>query len=438
MTIIAVAPTLMAGAIIAAAIDDGLLPGRRVLVTVNDAEIPEVTPTIAAHRGFDSLAARFDEVVHLNDVIAPLHPRGLGAATPHGRAVQARLVEAAGGHVSRLVVPALRRDPVNALARMFPDARIDAVADGLMAYGPTAARLGRDIAARVERHLYVDLVPGTRPRQFADAGAEPVEVAMSGVRAAIASMAGTPTPTDTDEAWILGEPRSGSGALTPEDNGALDRRLLDAAADAGFQAVAFTPHPDARPSYPVTLAQRAAQRSVRFRVITGAEPTELMLERTRPRAILGRASTALATASALYGVPAFSVGTADLARAIRAKDDPRRVALALTRASVPSLEDGEQPPLAVEAQALLDVLCHDMSPRRHPRPDDSARAAVAQCDGAREIVETPGRERRAHARDEADSGQSGGGLVRRAGSVIGRGYRGVRSVLAAVWFSARL
>ncbi|MFW2512573.1 polysialyltransferase family glycosyltransferase [Demequina sp. SO4-13] len=435
MTTAVLVPHLLAGAMIAATVDDGHLPGRRILVTINDAAIPEITSDIADHPGFASLASRFDAVVSLNEAIAPLHPRGWAADGPPARSARARIAQLAVETVDRVVVPSLDHLPSAAFTQMFPQARVDVVADRLATYGPAPAHVNRDISARVERVFYADLVPGTTPRMFGNVGATPVPVATESLRRAIGAMAGSPAAEDLEEAWILGERLADLGILTPAQQDALQLAMIEAAAEAGYSAVAFKPHPNSRPGYHGALAERAARLSIRFRVLTDPEPAEVMFERTRPGAVLGSSSTALAIASAVYGIPAFSVGTADVARAMTREDEPQRVALALTRVMLPTFDNGEHPPLDVEAQSLLDVLCHDMQPRRYRRPDSAALEAVRACDGAQQLVDAPAG---AHPRREPAAVRAEGVFGRIGASSPRRRYRSVRNVLAALWFSVRL
>ncbi|MDN4480440.1 polysialyltransferase family glycosyltransferase [Demequina muriae] len=438
MTTIAVTASMLSAAIVAAAVDEDLLPGRRVLVTVNEAAIPEVMAGVADAPGFESLASRFDAVLDLNEAVAPHLPGSVVAGDSHARAARARLAEMAGGPVSRLVLASLDSEVSMTLARMFPEARIDLVVDRLVAYGPTPRSIPRSVTERVERVVHADLVPGAQPRQLVEFGVETVTVGSPAIRTVIAGLAGSQAPTPGDEALILGERWGDAGVLTGDEEDRLHTRMVDAAADAGHHAIAFRPHPHARPTFPAAIVARAAERSLDFRLMATADPVEVFYARTPPSAVIGCSSTALATASAIFGLPAFSVGTADVARAITTPDDPSRVALALTRATVSSLDDGQHPPLDVPVAAFLDVVVDQMRPDVLRRADAAAHAVVSQCAGADDFLVPPSSGPRAPSRHRPQVTGARRLLGRVGASGAGRRLRSARNVLAALGFSARL
>ena len=137
---------------------------RRVLLASDYAPEAEVGTPLLQRDGAAALAAGFDLVVDVNDLLAPYHPAsfdpGRDAAVLLGR-----LLAAEWGVVGEveLVVEPIQVSFARWLLHLLPDARVTVVADGLMAYGPSRDRVPHSLGRRVTRLVHLDLVPGLRP-----------------------------------------------------------------------------------------------------------------------------------------------------------------------------------------------------------------------------------------------------------------------------------
>ena len=205
-----IAPTFMAAATMAAAIDSGLYEGteQRVLLVVNNAKIPEIGRSVSEQDGFESLARRFDRVVSLNDLIFPYHPRAWNPPTGKVPMWRDLILEAVGfeGEFG-ITLQSLPVRPSTTLTRLFKGSPIDVVSDGLMSYGPTRKPIRRSIAENLRRLLYLDLAGGLRPVLLSEHGIENVVVPAESFRAVVqeygkaaGDKSGAVTPRDCNRA----------------------------------------------------------------------------------------------------------------------------------------------------------------------------------------------------------------------------------------------
>jgi hypothetical protein len=351
--------TLYGTATLAAALDAGLFGPRhgvrRVLLVSNNAEVPETASRLDGMRGWHRLAARFDQVVDWNDTIRPHHP---STWSPAGNdcPLWERMFRASwglGDGPVDLVVESVHVSPARALASIFASASVHVYADGLMSYGPTREKLPQTLACRIQRLLHLDLVPGLTPLLLTEYGV-PSELVPGGVFRSVldelddASPDGGPdggldAALDPDgegapTAVLLGQYLAALGILTVDEEEALHERMLRGAAAAGHRSVLFKPHPTAPVRYSRALDKAAADTGVRLVVLEKPMLAETVFRRCRPELVVGCFSTAMLTASALYGVPVARVGTEPLLDRLTPYQNSNRVPLTIVDALVPDLE----------------------------------------------------------------------------------------------------
>ncbi len=348
--------TLYGVATLAAALDAGLFGPRhralRVLLVSNNAEVPETASRLDGMAGWHRLAARFDRVVDWNDTIRPHHP---GTWTPAGNdaPLWERMFRASwdlGDGPIDLAVESVHVSPARALATIFADASVHVYADGLMSYGPTREKLPQSIACRIRRLLHLDLVPGLTPLLLTEYGVPSELVPSDTFRSVLDELddaadagtaAGTADDADTPRAptaVLLGQYLAALGILTVDEEEALHERMLRGAAAAGHRAILFKPHPTAPARYSKVLDKAAADTGVRLEILDRPMLAEAVFRRYRPRLVVGCFSTAMLTASALYGVPIARVGTELLLDRLAPYQNSNRIPVTIVDALVPDLE----------------------------------------------------------------------------------------------------
>ncbi|MTE19376.1 hypothetical protein F0L17_09595 [Streptomyces sp. TRM43335] len=347
--------TLYGAATLAAALDAGLFGPRhrtlRVLLVSNNAEVPETASRLDEMRGWHRLAARFDRVVDWNDTIRPHHPstwNPAGGDAPLWERMFRASWRLGDGPID-LVVESVHVSPARALATVFADASLHVYADGLMSYGPTREKLPQTTACRIQRLLHLDLVPGLRPLLLTEYGV-PSELVPNDVFRTVLDELDDASPADGDgelpgpddegapTAVLLGQYLAALGILTVDEEEALHERMLRGAAAAGHRSVLFKPHPTAPARYSKVLDKAAADTGVRLLVLDRPMLAETVFRRCRPRLVVGCFSTAMLTASALYGVPIARVGTGPLLDRLTPYQNSNRIPLTLVDALVPDLE----------------------------------------------------------------------------------------------------
>ncbi|MEE1938529.1 polysialyltransferase family glycosyltransferase [Streptomyces sp. TRM 70361] len=362
--------TLYGAATLAAALDAGLFGPRhralRVLLVSNNAEVPETASRLDGMRGWHRIAARFDRVVDWNDTIRPHHP-GTWAPAADDAPLWERLFRAnweLGDGPVDLVVESVHVSPAKALAAVFASASVHVYADGLMSYGPTREKLPQTTACRIRRLLHLDLVPGLRPLLLTEYGV-PAELVPNEVFRAVLDELDEPAPEDGPDAVpaagtenaptavLLGQYLAALGILTVAEEEALHERMLRGAAAAGHRSVLFKPHPTAPVSYSRTLDKAAADAGVRLIVLDRPMLAETVFRRCRPRLVVGCFSTAMLTASALYGVPVARVGTEPLLDRLAPYQNSNRVPLTVVDALVPDLETERRGEVVTDSAAAV-------------------------------------------------------------------------------------
>lgn len=363
--------TLYGAATLVAALEGGQFGPRedvhRVLLVSHNAAVPETAVRLTEMRGWDRLAARFDDIVDWNAAIRPHHPSTWSPAANDAEIWQ-RLFRHSwrlGDGPVELAVESVQVSPARALATIFAESTVDVYADGLMSYGPTRNPLPGPLARRIRRLLHPDLVPGLRPLLLSEYGVpaelvptealkkvieeiggpeagagpepelEPKPGPGSGEGAA-AVVAGATAP-GAPTAVLLGQYLAALDILTPAEEEALHERMLRGAAAAGHRSVLFKPHPTAPARYSRALEKAAAEAGVRLTVTDAPMLAEELFRSGELRLVVGCFSTAMFTAAVCYGIPVARVGTDLLLERIAPYENSNRVPLTITDHLIPEI-----------------------------------------------------------------------------------------------------
>ncbi|MEU6087615.1 alpha-2,8-polysialyltransferase family protein [Streptomyces sp. NPDC047085] len=346
------ASTLYGTATLAAALDSGCFDSadRRVLLVCNNAATPETTPALDEMPGFERLRDRFDDVISYNETIFPFHPGGWAP-----RVEDMPLWERYLRHEWRLgdddvalAVESIQVNPSLSLTQIFTGAPVTVYADGLMSYGPTRNKIDPLVGTRVDRVLHLDLVPGLKPLLLTEFGVPGEVVPTPAFTKVLAELApsGNELPEIDEPALLLGQYLSALDILTPEQEEQLHVRMLKGAVELGHTKVVFKPHPSAPARFARTLEQEAEKLEVDLTVLDTTVLAEVLYQKMRPALVVGCFSTALLTASALYGLPVARIGTDTLLDRLAPYENSNRVPVTVVDALVPALTD----PKAVEEQ----------------------------------------------------------------------------------------
>ena len=339
------ATTPQGAALLAAALDAGLLgtARERLLLVANTAAVPETTPAPDALPGFAPLRSRFTRVLSWNAVIRPLHP---GDWRPRADDAplwerQLRTLWGLEGAEVELVVEGIGAAPAQALARIFPDAPLDALATGLSAYGPTPGKLDPLLGTRVRRLLHPGLLPGLRPLLLTEFGVGARAVPAGALRAVLAESARELPPVDAPEgcALLLGQDPSAPGALPAGEEERLYGRLLRGLRELGHRTVVLAPDPAAPEHRVRALRERAGELGVELSVAWGAPPPEVLCERLRPALVTGWSPGALLTAGAACGLPVARGGTDVVLTRMTPYENDDRVPAVIADTLLPDLAD---------------------------------------------------------------------------------------------------
>ncbi|MFD5540186.1 alpha-2,8-polysialyltransferase family protein [Streptomyces sp. NPDC127079] len=373
------ASTLYGTATLAAALDSGAFrpADRRILLVCNNAATPEITPGLEEAPGFERLRDRFDEVISYNETIFPFHPGGWAP-----RVDDMPLWERFLRHEWRLgdddvefAVESIQVNPSLSLTQIFTGAPVTVYADGLMSYGPTRNKIDPLVGTRVDRVLHLDLVPGLKPLLLTEFGVGAEVVPTAAFTKVLAELApsGDDLPEIDEPALLLGQYLSALEILTPEQEEHLHVRMLRGAVQLGHTKVVFKPHPSAPARFARTLEQEADRLKVELTVLDTTALAEVLYQKMRPALVVGCFSTALLTASALYGLPTARVGTDTLLDKLVPYENSNRVPVTVVDALVPDLTDRkaveeQRPGMSVEALgALIRAVGFAMQPKIYPQ-----------------------------------------------------------------------
>nr|WP_145483124.1 MULTISPECIES: polysialyltransferase family glycosyltransferase [Streptomyces] len=340
------ASTLYGIATLAAALDSGCFDSadRRILLVCNNAATPETTPGPDEMPGFERLRDRFDEVISYNETIFPFHPGGW-APRVDDMPLWERFLRhewRLGSDDVELAVESIQVNPALALGQIFNGAPVTVYADGLMSYGPTRNKIDPLVGTRVDRVLHLDLVPGLAPLLLTEFGVPGELVPTSAFTKVLAELASVAEelPAAEAPALLLGQYLSALDILTPEQEEDLHVRMLKGVAELGHTQVVFKPHPTAPARYTRSLEREAERLGVELTVAATPVLAEVLYQRTRPALVVGCFSTALLTASALYGLPVARVGTELLLERLAPYENSNRIPVTVVDALLPDLADG--------------------------------------------------------------------------------------------------
>ncbi|MEU6704336.1 alpha-2,8-polysialyltransferase family protein [Streptomyces wuyuanensis] len=371
------ASTLYGAATLAAALDSGCFApaDRRLLLVSNNATTPETAPPVDRMPGFERLRGRFDGVLSWNEAISPFHP---GGWSPRPDDVpmwerHLRLLWGLGDDRIELALESIQVNPALAVAQLFPDARLDVYADGLMSYGPTRNKIDPLVGERVRRLLHLDLVPGLTPLLLEEFGARPETVpagAFTEVVAELAADAGEAGVAEVSAgegpALLLGQYLAALGILTAEEEETLHLRMVRGAVAHGHRRLVFKPHPMAPAAWSRALEREAEGLGAELTVLDRPVLAEVLYRRLRPALVVGCFSTALLTAGTFYGIPVARAGTGPLLDRLKPYQNSNRVPVTLVDALLPDLETGSPGaprPVDEEVSELVRAVGFAMQPQ---------------------------------------------------------------------------
>lgn len=344
-TQIFMASTLYGVATLAAALDTECFrpAARRVLLVSNNAATPETAPGPDEMPGFERLRSRFDEVISWNETISPFHP---GGWSPRMDDVplwerHLRLLWNLGDDDVELAVESIQVHPALGFTQIFTGAPVTVYADGLMSYGPTRNKIDPLVGTRIDRLLHLDLVPGLEPLLLTEFGVGAEIVPTDAFVKVLAELVdtGDELPAIEEPALLLGQYLSALGILTAEEEEDLHVRMLKGAVALGHSKVVFKPHPSAPARWSRGLEKEAERLGADLTVLDTPVLAEVLYQRMRPALVVGCFSTALLTASALYGLPVARVGTGALLDRLAPYENSNRVPVTIVDALLPELGD---------------------------------------------------------------------------------------------------
>jgi hypothetical protein len=371
-TQIFLASTAFGLATVAAALEDGAFEqaDRRILVLTCNTEMPEASTPLLQVRGVTELCTRFDQVYDYNEAIEPLHPAGWqprGSELPLWERYFRRLWSL-GDDQLHLVVESIQVNPSQGLCQILGDARIDVYGDGLMSYGPTRSALPNSIGCRIERLLHLDLVPGLRPVLLSEWAVPSVTISTMSLRSVIKGMITDDVGEPYRAALVVGQYLAAGGLLTEPEELELYASMVGGCADAGFSTVIFKPHPSAPPAQLTGLHRVAEVRGIELLVSSELELAEAAYEGGGIEAVVGCFSTALLTASSLYGLPVFRFGTELMLERLAPYQNSNRIPVTIVHAAVSDLALARSATTRVntDLNGLVAAVSYAMQPSLYP------------------------------------------------------------------------
>lgn len=378
MTNLFVAPTFLCAAIQVAAIKAGHYGdgGDHVLLVANNSSVPEVSDSFMDGPGFRALAEHFREVRLLNDLISPYHPRSYNPDHV-GRRLLRRDIERAFDVESfeTITSSSAQERPARTLFRLFPEARITVVSDGLTVYGPTPGAFSPSMRKKIDRLIYLDLIPGLNPVLLSELDVPQLSIPADLLREVvshvalcaddeIAAVGGGPV------GLVLGQHLAALGVLSTREQEDFNIEMLRAAAGLGVSAVIFKTHPAAPPSPTKRLRAAAVELKLGLQVVTTAAPVEVLLELLAPKFVMGSFSTGLSTARVLFGARAITWGTESLVLRLPLQADSNRVPMAISYLTLEHVDGavGQRAaqPDPVDLDLVVRALSQHMRPERYP------------------------------------------------------------------------
>ncbi|WP_062524269.1 polysialyltransferase family glycosyltransferase [Demequina rhizosphaerae] len=329
--------TLFGAASAAAAIDAGLMgePDERVLVISNNAPIPEVVPSLADTPGAQAILSRFDRVVDLGELLSPQQPsrwKVFAIDVP----MQERLLRRywdLGDQPVELVLESVHVPPAATIARIFANARIRILSEGLMSYGPTRDPQPHSFGQRLEGMVYLDLVEGLDPLLLSEHGISYHPVApehFRGLMEEACDAAGLPRVSDEKPtALVLGQYLAALKLISPARESAMQVRMLEEAKGLGAGKVLFKPHPSAPSTNTAALIEAAHAAGLEIEVVDPRVSAESMMVTHDLVGVVAGFSTALATAQRIFGLPTRAVGSELMFGALTPYQNSNRIPLTI-------------------------------------------------------------------------------------------------------------
>lgn len=286
-----------------------------------------------------------------------------------------------------LVVESIQVNPALGVSQIFTGAPVTVYADGLMSYGPTRNKIDPLVGTRVDRLLHLDLVPGLVPLLLTEFGVEPEIVptdAFVKVLSELGDTAGELPALPDEPALLLGQYLSALDILTAEEEEDLHVRMLRGVVQLGHTRVVFKPHPSAPARWSRALEEEAGKLGADLTVLDTPVLAEVLYQRLRPVLVVGCFSTALLTASALYGLPVARVGTATLLDRLTPYENSNRVPVTVVDALLPELSDRaavaeQRPGMAVATlNELVQAVGYAMQPKIYPNLRPAAEAYLTR------------------------------------------------------------
>jgi hypothetical protein len=140
---------------------------------------------------------------------------------------------------------------------------------------------------------------------------------------------------------LLGQYLSALGILSVEEEERLHLTLVRGAVALGHRRLVFKPHPTAPAHWLEPLREEARKLGAELTVLDSPVLAEVVYQRARPALVAGCFSTALLTASALYGIPVARSGTKLLLDRLSPYQNSNRVPVTLVHALLPDVSDAD-------------------------------------------------------------------------------------------------
>ncbi|WP_062314143.1 polysialyltransferase family glycosyltransferase [Demequina rhizosphaerae] len=379
--------TLFGAASAAAAIDAGLMgePDERVLVISNNAPIPEVVPSLAETPGAQAILSRFDRVVDLGELLSPQQPsrwKVFAIDVP----MQEKLLRQywdLGDEPVELVLESVHVPPAATIARVFANARIRILSEGLMSYGPTRDPQPHSFGQRLDGMVYLDLVEGLDPLLLSEHGITYHPVApehFRGLMEEVCDGAGLPRVTDeAPAALVLGQYLAALRLITPAEESAMQVRMLEAAKSLGAEKVLFKPHPSAPSTNTAALVEAAAKAGLAIELVDPRLSAEAMMVTHDLVGVVAGFSTALATAQRIFGLPTRCVGTDLMFKALTPYQNSNRIPLTIIDLLDRNRGNGDA---VAELRRLTVAVAYTMQPESLAHRRDDAVAYLEQAPAA--------------------------------------------------------
>lgn len=378
-----------------AAIETELVPPaeERIVVIADNRIAFEVGEGFYTSPMSQLLLARFDRSMLLNDALRPF---SCGQWSPREDDLfilerSFRSLWDLGDAELELYVESIQSPPATSFARIFRTAPITVYADGLMVYGPTRNSVSASIRQRLNRVLYLDLIPGLTPALLAETSSPAVSIDAQRFAAVLRALlpqldpalsettASTVDPGAEDSAGtadadlgraaaaagerpalIVGQYLSDIGLITVEEESDLYFRMVELARDRGFGQILFKRHPAASYAAESAVLNRCAAAGIDFEILDSPELVEITALRRVPGLVIGCFSTALMTLRTAFGMDVVSLGTAMMLEKVAPYQNSNRVPLVLIHRLLDV--SSSNPVRPEELHGLLDAVTYCMQP----------------------------------------------------------------------------